>query len=271
MAIGTYGDGRRDDGWMDRGREQRFGREEQQRFDREEQQRFGREDQQRFDRDQQQRFDRDEQQRWSREQQPRWGREDERYDRSMVARDDVREHQFGYGGTDRGFRGGGYGGYGREGYPQQGHWQQGYGQQGHWQQGYGQQGYGQQGYGQQGYWQQGYGQQQPRVGRPPKGFQRSDERVREEISEIIMRTYWIDAGDVTIEVRDGEVTLTGTVDDRQQKRAIEDVAEQVLGVKDVHNQIRVQPQDRGTHQQSDRTTGTTGTTGSSTTPRKPSA
>jgi osmotically-inducible protein OsmY len=246
---------------LDRGRDQRFGREEQQRFGREEQQRWGREDQTRFDRD--------EQERWSREQQPRWGREDERYDRSMVSRDDLREHQFGYGGMDRGFRGGGYGGYG-QGYPQQGRWQQGYGQQGYGQQGYGQQGYGgQQGYyGQQGYWQQGYGQEQRRIGRPPKGFQRSDERVREEISEIVMRTYWIDAGDVTIEVRDGEVTLTGTVDDRQQKRAIEDVAEQVLGVKDVHNQIRVQPQDRGTHQQSERTTGTTG---SSTTQRKPSA
>ena len=38
----------------------------------------------------------------------------------------------------------------------------------------------------------------------------------------------------------GEVTLTGTVDDRQAKRLAEDIAESVSGVREVHNQIRVQ-------------------------------
>ena len=40
-------------------------------------------------------------------------------------------------------------------------------------------------------------------------------------------------------VKDGEVTLTGTVDERHAKRIAEDVAESVSGVKDVHNQVRV--------------------------------
>ena len=35
------------------------------------------------------------------------------------------------------------------------------------------------------------------------------------------------------------MTLTGTVEDRGQKRAAEDAASRVRGVKDVNNQIRV--------------------------------
>jgi hypothetical protein len=96
---------------------------------------------------------------------------------------------------------------------------------------------------QQGYNQPGYAlEQQRQLGRPPKGFVRSDERIKEEICEFILRSGWVDAENVIIEVQEGEVTLSGTVDDRRQKRAIEDLSGDVLGVKDVHNQIRIQPQ-----------------------------
>ena len=37
----------------------------------------------------------------------------------------------------------------------------------------------------------------------------------------------------------GEVTLTGSVPDRHAKRLAEDLAEDVWGVRDVQNQIRV--------------------------------
>jgi hypothetical protein len=40
-------------------------------------------------------------------------------------------------------------------------------------------------------------------------------------------------------VRQGEVTLCGSVMSRDQKRRAEDVAERVGGVKDVTNQLRV--------------------------------
>jgi Flp pilus assembly secretin CpaC len=50
----------------------------------------------------------------------------------------------------------------------------------------------------------------------------------------------IDASDIEVQVQDGEVTLTGTVEDRLAKRRAEDCAEQVMGVRDVMNQIRVQ-------------------------------
>jgi hypothetical protein len=79
-----------------------------------------------------------------------------------------------------------------------------------------------------------------RIGRPPRGYQRSDERIKEDLCDRVM--YWgIDAEDVEIQVSKGEVTLTGTVEDRWTKRSIEDLADHVLGVKDVHNQLRIQP------------------------------
>ena len=68
--------------------------------------------------------------------------------------------------------------------------------------------------------------------------------------------------EIDVQVKNGEVTLTGTVDDRQAKRIAEDIAESVSGVHDVHNQIRVQREQhasQGTQNQAEqnRNTGTT--------------
>jgi osmotically-inducible protein OsmY len=76
-------------------------------------------------------------------------------------------------------------------------------------------------------------------GRGPKGYQRSDERLQEEIAEQLTRHPDIDASDVTIEVRGGEVTLSGTVSDRQMRYGIEHVVDQTHGVKEIHNNVRV--------------------------------
>ena len=48
-----------------------------------------------------------------------------------------------------------------------------------------------------------------------------------------------------MQVKDGEVTLSGTVDDRQQKRHAEDVADAVSGVKHVQNNLRVTKSQNG--------------------------
>ena len=79
-------------------------------------------------------------------------------------------------------------------------------------------------------------------GRGPKGFQRSDDRLRELVSERLEEHDAIDASDIEVAVAGGEVTLTGTVDDRRTKRLAEDVAGSVTGIRDVHNQLKV---DRG--------------------------
>ncbi len=62
------------------------------------------------------------------------------------------------------------------------------------------------------------------------------------MSEHLTQNSWVDASEIEIDVKDGEVTLSGTVQSRDEKRRAEDVAERVSGVHDVHNQIRVQSQ-----------------------------
>lgn len=76
-------------------------------------------------------------------------------------------------------------------------------------------------------------------GRGPKGYQRSDDRLREVICEKLTDDDRIDAGEVSVEVKNGEVKLTGTVSDRQTKYHIEELVEDCTGVKDVDNQLRV--------------------------------
>lgn len=59
---------------------------------------------------------------------------------------------------------------------------------------------------------------------------------------MIMRSHHIDAEDISIEVKSGEVIFTGTVESKEAKRMLEDMAEAVLGVKDVRNELRVSRQ-----------------------------
>ncbi len=74
----------------------------------------------------------------------------------------------------------------------------------------------------------------------PKNYARSDERIREDVCDEIADDGEIDARDIDIEVKDGEVTLTGTVPERYMKHRAEDIADSCPGVRDVHNGLRVQ-------------------------------
>lgn len=76
-------------------------------------------------------------------------------------------------------------------------------------------------------------------GKGPKGFKRSDDRIKEEVCEMLTMDPSIDASDIEIEVKEGEVTLTGTVPERRMKHMAEDVIDGCFGVKDVHNQLRL--------------------------------
>ncbi|MBB6097379.1 hypothetical protein HNR42_000793 [Deinobacterium chartae] len=80
----------------------------------------------------------------------------------------------------------------------------------------------------------------PHYGRGPKNYRRSDERIRDEINDELTDHGDIDATNIEVSVQDGEVTLSGTVPDRMQKRMAEDLAETIRGVKDVHNRLRVE-------------------------------
>jgi hypothetical protein len=50
----------------------------------------------------------------------------------------------------------------------------------------------------------------------------------------------IDASEMTVEVKNGEVTLEGAVPDRRTKRGAEDCVEEISGVRQVHNRLRVE-------------------------------
>lgn len=89
----------------------------------------------------------------------------------------------------------------------------------------------------------GYGQSQSEgrySGMGPKGYKRSDDRIKEDVCEALTHDSELDASNIDVEVKDGMVTLTGTVESRMAKRQAEDCVEHLSGVKDVTNNIRVE-------------------------------
>jgi flavin-binding protein dodecin len=82
-----------------------------------------------------------------------------------------------------------------------------------------------------------YGQR--RGPRGPKGYKRSDERIREDVCDRLSQHWDLDASEIEVSVNNGEVTLAGTISDRDQKFRAENIADGVGGVTEVHNQLRV--------------------------------
>jgi len=76
-------------------------------------------------------------------------------------------------------------------------------------------------------------------GKGPKGYRRSDERIREDVCDLLSDNPKVDASDIEVSVENGEVTLSGTVRSRDDKRRAEYVADAIGGVRDVHNRLRI--------------------------------
>jgi osmotically-inducible protein OsmY len=101
-------------------------------------------------------------------------------------------------------------------------------------------------------------------GRGPSNYTRSDDRIREDVNDNLTDDWAVDARNITATVRNGEVTLEGTVSTRLQKRRAEDCAEDVSGVKHVQNNLRVQERstwDRNETSDTDTSTTTGATNG----------
>lgn len=86
-----------------------------------------------------------------------------------------------------------------------------------------------------------FGNEGEHRGRGPKGYRRSDDRIREDINDRLTDDAWLDASDIDVEVKDGEVTLSGTVRSRDDKRRAENIAESVSGVTHAQNNLRQAP------------------------------
>jgi osmotically-inducible protein OsmY len=80
-------------------------------------------------------------------------------------------------------------------------------------------------------------------GKGPKNYTRSDDRIREEVCDVLTRDSHIDASDIEVKVKDGEVTVSGTVDHRRFRRRAEETIEDISGVKHVQNDLRVKDRD----------------------------
>ena len=86
----------------------------------------------------------------------------------------------------------------------------------------------------------GDGRDRGHSGRGPKGYVRTDERIRDYICDDLMDDPWLDASAIEVAVKDGEATLSGTVDSDDARRlARRSVAEHAGGVKHVQNNLRV--------------------------------
>jgi hypothetical protein len=75
-------------------------------------------------------------------------------------------------------------------------------------------------------------------GKGPKGYVRSDDRIREDVCDRLSDDDIVDASEISVQVKDGEVTLEGSVTDRHMKHRAEDIIEEVSGVRDVNNKLR---------------------------------
>lgn len=74
-------------------------------------------------------------------------------------------------------------------------------------------------------------------GKGPRGWSRSDERLKEDVSDALFLSYDVDASEVEVEVEKGVVTLSGRVESREMKWAAEDAVDNVSGVIDVRNEL----------------------------------
>lgn len=77
------------------------------------------------------------------------------------------------------------------------------------------------------------------TGIAPRGYKRSDDKIRADICERMTLHGELDAGHVEVDVSGGIVTLKGGVHNRHSKRLAEAICDSVSGVIDVINQLEI--------------------------------
>lgn len=73
----------------------------------------------------------------------------------------------------------------------------------------------------------------------PKDYKRSDEKIFEDACEALFRSRYVDASGMEVSVKNGEVILTGEVVSREMKKHAERVIENIRGVVDVRNELKL--------------------------------
>lgn len=83
----------------------------------------------------------------------------------------------------------------------------------------------------------------PHRGKGPKGYTRSDERIKDDVNDRLSDDSFVDASEIDVTCEGCEVVLTGTVDTKEEKRRAEDIAERISGVRNVENRLKVRGRD----------------------------
>ena len=77
----------------------------------------------------------------------------------------------------------------------------------------------------------------PHAGRGPRGWHRTDARIREDVCQWMADDPRLDAREIDVRVEGGDVTLEGRVEHRGARRLAEEIAAAVPGVRDVFNRL----------------------------------
>jgi osmotically-inducible protein OsmY len=77
------------------------------------------------------------------------------------------------------------------------------------------------------------------MGQKAQFNRRSDDKIHQEIWELLTHNADLDATGIELHVEGGEVTLTGTVDSRDVRWLTEDLVNSVAGVREVNNRLKV--------------------------------
>mgnify|MGYP003576584748 CR=1 FL=1 len=77
----------------------------------------------------------------------------------------------------------------------------------------------------------------------PKNYKRTEQRIYEDVCDLLMDNDGIDASDIEVSVEGNYVILSGTVHTHIEKRRAENITASVPGVWDVENRIRVPKKD----------------------------
>jgi osmotically-inducible protein OsmY len=76
------------------------------------------------------------------------------------------------------------------------------------------------------------------AGKGPRGYCRGDVRLYDEVCDKLERDGDLDASDIEVTVKEGEVVLAGSVCDETARHRAEAVAAGCTGVREVRNRLR---------------------------------
>lgn len=75
-------------------------------------------------------------------------------------------------------------------------------------------------------------------GKGPKNWQRADGRICDDACEALYHNHHLDATNIDVDVKNGELYLRGRVNSRREKKDAEETVEFISGVRDVFNELQ---------------------------------